>query len=108
MHELIAPDLFAPEVAIGLASAERQRRIGPGESAVLFHDVLRVAPLIHPTSPLLMRSMEIAVATRQAVYDCAYLALAEQEGCELVTADDVFVRRMRPQFPFLVRLMDLP
>lgn len=108
VHELIAPDLFAPEVANGLASAERQRRIGPGESAILFHDVLRVAPLIHPTSPLLVRAMEIAVATRQAVYDCAYLALAEQEDCEMVTADDLFVRKMRSPFPFLVRLIDLP
>jgi predicted nucleic acid-binding protein len=32
--------------------------------------------------------MEIAISTKQAVYDCFYLALAEAEGCELVTADN--------------------
>lgn len=30
LHDLIAPDIFPSEVANGLASAERQRRIGTG------------------------------------------------------------------------------
>lgn len=36
LHELLAPDIFGLEVANGLAAAERQRRIRPGESAILF------------------------------------------------------------------------
>jgi predicted nucleic acid-binding protein len=57
---------------------------------------------------LLPRAVEVSIATRQAVYDCIYLALAEQEQCEMVSADDQFVRKMRPAFPFLIRLADLP
>jgi hypothetical protein len=54
--------------------------------------------------PLLIRAMEIAVSTKQAVYDCIYLALAEAEGCELVTADDQFARGLRSSYPFVVSL----
>ncbi|MCI0461184.1 MAG: type II toxin-antitoxin system VapC family toxin [Gemmataceae bacterium] len=104
----MAPDLFLPEIANGLAVAERQGRIKPGEAAIFFHDIVRNAPAIHPTPPLLIRAMEIALATRQAVYDCIFVALAEAEGCEMVSADDQLVRKLRPLFPFLIRLVDLP
>ncbi len=108
IHALLAPDLFTPEIANALASAERQGRIKSGESAILLHDVIRAAPAIHPTPPLLLRAMALAIATRRAVYDCIYLALAEAEGCELVTADDQFARGLRATFPFIVSLVALP
>lgn len=108
IHELIAPDIFTPEIANGLASAERQGRIKTGESALLLHDILRSAPVIHPSPPLLLRAMGLAIETRRAVYDCIYLALAEAEGCEMVTADDQFARGLRTSFPFIVSLMTLP
>jgi predicted nucleic acid-binding protein len=108
IHELIAPDIFSPEIANGLATAERQGRIKSGESAILFLDILRQPFAIHPLSALLIWAMEIAVATRQAVYDCTYLALAEAEQCEMVSADDAFVRKMKAMFPFVIRLADFP
>jgi predicted nucleic acid-binding protein len=108
IHELIAPDLFSPEVANGLATAERQGRIKPGEAATLLLDIVRQAPAIHVSSSYLIRALEVAVSTRQAVYDCIYLALAEAEQCEMVSADDAFVRKMKTAFPFLIRLADLP
>jgi len=52
--------------------------------------------------------MALAIATRRAVYDCIYLALAEVEGCELVTADDQFARGLRSSYPFIVSLVALP
>src|SRR4051794_7349778 len=90
LHELISPDLFTPEVANALASAERQGRIAAGEAASLFLDVLRNSPAIVPTTPLLLRAIDVSISTSQAVYDCVYLALAESEGCEMVSADDAF------------------
>jgi len=106
--QLIAPDLFTSEVANGLASAERQRRIRTGEAAIFLNDILSAAPIIHDSSPLLIRAMEIAIANKRAVYDCIYLALAEAEGCELVTADDLFARGLMTAFPFIVLLVTLP
>jgi predicted nucleic acid-binding protein len=108
VHALLAPDIFLPEIANGLASAERQGRIKTGESAVLLHDVVRAAPMLHPTAPLLLRAMALAIAHRRAVYDCIGLALAEAERCELVTADDQFARGLRASYPFIVSLVALP
>src|SRR5262245_5990540 len=53
LHELLAPDIFTAEVANALATAERQGRIKSGEAAIFFHDILRNAPALAPTPPLL-------------------------------------------------------
>jgi len=37
-----------------------------------------------------------------------YVALAERENCELLTADDKLVRKLQSQFPFIVALSSLP
>jgi predicted nucleic acid-binding protein len=108
IHEFLAPDLFPSEIANGLASAERQKRIRTGESAIFLNDVLSAAPALAHSAPLLIRAMEISIATKQAVYDCIYVALAEVEGCELVTADDKLARSLRPSYPFIVLLVALP
>ena len=79
-----------------------------GESAVFLHDIVRAAPVLLSTQPLLLRAMAIAVSTGRAVYDSVYLALAEAEGCELVTADDQFARGIRSVFPFVVSLAAMP
>jgi predicted nucleic acid-binding protein len=108
LHELLAPDIFPSEIANGLASAERQKRIRTGEAAIILNDILSAAPALHHSSPLLIRAMESAISTKHAVYDCTYLALAEAEGCELVTADDQFARGLRMSYPFIVSLVSLP
>ena len=56
VHDLLAPDIFPSEIANGLASAERQKRIRPGESAIFLNDILTTAPVLHPSSPLLIRT----------------------------------------------------
>ena len=108
VHEFVAPDVFPVEIANGLASAERQKRIRPGESALFLNDILSAAPTLHVASPLLIRALEVAISRKRAVYDCLYLALAEAEGCELLTADDQFARGLRASFPFIVSLAALP
>jgi predicted nucleic acid-binding protein len=108
IHELLAPDFFIPEIANGVAVAERQGRITGGQAAIFFHDIIRNAPAIHPTPFLLIRAIEISLSTNQAVYDCIYVALAEREGCQMVSADDQLVRKLRPLFPFMIRLADIP
>ncbi len=42
------------------------------------------------------------------MYDCLYVALAEREACELVTAADRLVKRLKPTFPFITPLSSLP
>ena len=100
VHDLIAPDIFTTEIANALTVAERQGRIKTGEAAIFFHDIVRNSPAIHTTPPLLIRAMEISLATRHAVYDCVYIAHAEEERCEMVSADDQLVRSLQSLFPF--------
>jgi predicted nucleic acid-binding protein len=50
----------------------------------------------------------LAKQFRQTVYDCLYIALAEREACELVTADAKLVKAVQPTLPFVLQLSSLP
>jgi predicted nucleic acid-binding protein len=107
--ELLAPDLFPTEIANALLVAERRGRVAAGQGPHFLADVLTTLPLLHPSLPsLLPRAYAIAALTRTSVYDCLYVALAEQEGCVLITADDKLVKNLHPLFPFIVALASLP
>ena len=108
VHELIAPDLFPVEVGHVLTRAERQGRINPSQSAVLWHNVMMTAPILIPYLPLMPRAIELSSQFRVGVYDCLYVALAEREACELVTADDRLVKTLSPQFSFVISLAAVP
>jgi predicted nucleic acid-binding protein len=108
VHELIAPDIFPIETLHALTKAERQRRIAAGSGHILWQSILADCPALHSHIALLDRAYEIASAARIGIYDCVYVALAEREGCELVTADDRLVQNLQPQFPFITHLASLP
>jgi predicted nucleic acid-binding protein len=108
IHDLLAPDVFPIEVAHGLARAERRGVIVQGEADRLLTNVLSTPPQFLPYLLLLKRALEIASPARIGVYDCLYVALAEQEGCNLLTADDRLVRTLQPTFPFITALGSLP
>jgi predicted nucleic acid-binding protein len=92
VHELLVPDVFPIEVAHTLTKAERKGILNPPQASILLADVLATPVLLCPSLPLLARATEISSTLRIGVYDSLYLALAEQEGCDLVTADDRLVR----------------
>jgi predicted nucleic acid-binding protein len=108
VHQLIAPDLFTVEIANALASAEKAGRIRPGEAVAFFTDITNNSPVLYTATPLLRRALEISLPTRESVYDCLYVSLAEHHGCELVTADDKLLRNLSGQFPFIIALSSLP
>jgi predicted nucleic acid-binding protein len=108
LHQLVAPDLFPTEVANALWVAERRGRLAPGDFLLHAAALLTELPTLAAAAPLLPRAAAIAAAFRHSVYDCLYVALAEQEGCELVTADDQLVKNLQPQFPFIVPLAAFP
>jgi predicted nucleic acid-binding protein len=65
-------------------------------------------PRLTPSVPLTARAIDISSKMRVGVYDCLYVALAERELCELVTADDKLVNNLQTNFPFLIALASLP
>jgi len=108
IHDLIAPDIFPVEITHALTRAERQGRITTVTGQRLFSDLLNVLPPLFPSLPLLPRAYEISSLMRIGVYDCLYVALAEHESCNMVTADTRLLSNLGPQFPFLVDLTSLP
>ncbi len=54
------------------------------------------------------RAIDISSAMCVGVYDCVYVALAEQEKCQFVTADDKLIKNLQPSFPFIVARASLP
>jgi predicted nucleic acid-binding protein len=107
IHQLIAPAHFPHEIASGLTKAERQKLIPVGDARKLVEDVLRAAPVLHATGPLFYRAVDISSQSRSGYYDCLYVALAEREGCELLTADERLRNSLGQQFPFVVLLSSL-
>ncbi len=107
IHELLSPDVFAIEIAHALTRAERQGRLTAPQSGVLLADVLSTAPKLFSCLPLLRRAVEISSRLRIGVYDCLYVALAEREGCALLTAD-ARLASLKPTFAFITELSSLP
>jgi predicted nucleic acid-binding protein len=108
VHELISPSIFSAEAASGLTKSERQRLIAVGQARRLLADILGDAPQQHPYDPLLYRATDISSQTRAVLYDCLYVALAEQQNCELITADDKLINALQGQFSFILLLASLP
>lgn len=108
VHELIAPSVFAGEIASALTKAERQKLIQVGDARALLGRVMRTPPAMHPYEPLLARAVDISSQTRSGLYDCLYVALAERVQCEVVTDDLKLVSNPAPHFPFIVPLASLP
>jgi predicted nucleic acid-binding protein len=108
LHELLSPDVFAVEIAHALAKAERQGRIAPPLGSVLWTDIMTTQPVFVPSVPLIPRAFSIASSARIGVYDCLYVALAEREKCDLVTADMRLINALQKQFPFIIHISSLP
>lgn len=54
-----------------------------------------------------MRYVVAAAGVRISIYDCIYVALAEREGCDLVTADARLLRALQASYPCIIDLATL-
>ncbi len=108
IHALVAPDFFPLEIAHALTRAERQGRIAVGQAGIFWADAMTTPPLLLPVLFLTPRAIDISSTGRIGVYDCLYLALAEREGCDFITADEKLVKNVGIQFPFIILLASLP
>lgn len=107
VHALVAPDVFPIEVAHALTRAERQSRLTPPEGGVLWTELMTTCPALFSSLPLLPHAYQIASAARIGIYDCLYVALAEQQECEFLTADERLFRTLSADYPFIALLAHL-
>jgi predicted nucleic acid-binding protein len=108
VHDLLAPDIFPGEVGHALTRAERQGRITVGEALRLWSDVMTTPPRLIASLPLTLRAIAISSQARIGVFDCLYVALAERENCEFVTADARLISNLQPHFSFIKSLASMP
>jgi predicted nucleic acid-binding protein len=106
IHELIAPDSFPLEAAHALTKAERRGIVT--DATKLWVELMADSPVLFPSLPLMLRALSIASQARIGVYDCLYVALAEREKCELVTADARLLNRLQPAYTFIISLASVP
>jgi predicted nucleic acid-binding protein len=108
VHELIAPSIYPGEIANALTKAERQKLIHVGEARGFILSVLCTLPALYSYDTLLLRATDISSQTRGGFYDCLYVALAERERCEMVTADQKLLNNLQPHFSFIRELATVP
>jgi predicted nucleic acid-binding protein len=106
IHELIAPDSFPLEAAHALTKAGRRGIVT--DATKLWVELMVDSPQLFPSVPLMLRALGIASQASIGVYDCLYVARAEREGCELVTAYPRLLNNLRPSYPFIIPLASVP
>ena len=100
--KLIAPDLLVPECANILWKKVQRKELARDE-ALLAARLLQGAEIeLLPTRSLLEQAARIAIELDHPAYDCLYLALAMENGCRFVTADERFIRKLGqgPRSPY--------
>ena len=108
IHELLAPDVFPAECAEMLVNAERKGLLVPGNSSLHLHDLQMIRVPLFSSFPLLDRAIAIVLTTRLQLFASLYVALAEREQCQLLTADQKLLRAARRHFSFVVPLASIP
>jgi predicted nucleic acid-binding protein len=97
---LCAPDLLIAEIGNILWKRCAQRgEITPAQAATSYRHLLELRVRLHPSAELASLALELAIAEHRSLYDMLYLALAEQENCEFVTADEKLFRALGSSFP---------
>ena len=85
--DLVAPSLILGEVANGLWKKWRQHEVTRDQALAAIASLPMMLVDTYPPERLVDRATQIALDVDHAVYDCFYLALAEQLRIPFVTAD---------------------
>jgi predicted nucleic acid-binding protein len=94
--EIVAPEFIVAEILNAACRNVRTGRIIPEEmKAIAAAPPARFFAQLFPLAPLAAGATEISLSLDHPVYDRFYIALAQREQIELVTADDRLYRKTR-------------
>lgn len=88
-----SPDVLLVETANVLAKKVRAGEIS-GEYALKALSAVKAAITLVHSEPLVLRALELSVELSHPVYDCVFLACAEDLGARLVSRDAPFTKRV--------------
>lgn len=90
-----APTLLPYEVANGLKSAQKQKRISQDSIGPLWHNFAAIPIHFEPVN--LEKSLNLAIDLNLSVYDASYVWLAQSNQTKLLTLDKKLQQLFRPQ-----------
>jgi len=99
---LIAPSLLPHEFANSILKAVRGGRVPLSEALDIMERFDELSLRLHPVDPA--RAFSLAHQHGRSAYDAAYLALAEQEGVPLITADLRLYNAVKEALPWVIWL----
>lgn len=97
--EFIIPELFWAEVGSAFWKAVRLGRFQNASAQQAIITLLQCNLRPVSNAILLEKAFDIANMFGRTVHDSIYLALAEESGCELVTADERLVNALAARYP---------
>ena len=87
LNTAIAPELLLAEAANVINKKRKSEEFDENESDRLLSDILSVPIRLFPHQPVILRAFEMAREHNLTVYDTLYLALAEDHGAVIFSAD---------------------
>jgi predicted nucleic acid-binding protein len=86
-EEFIAPSLIAAEIGNAVWKRVIWKDFSTADALRALQVALAHFSQLMPMENLAARATEIAIELKHPIYDCFYLALAEDKQCPLITAD---------------------
>lgn len=103
--EILAPSLLMYELMNGLVIAGRRARLDQKTISLSFKGFMSMGIRFYEVSYFADKALEYCRLYGRSAYDSSYLALAEQEGVDLITADERLFNSVQRDLPW-VRWME--
>ncbi|MFN7015970.1 MAG: type II toxin-antitoxin system VapC family toxin [Fimbriimonadales bacterium] len=98
---IAVPYLSRYEISNALWAAARQGRISPEDALRAQQEFLQINLQYFASEAVETRALELALRHNRSVYDCSYVALAEQMGVWFFTGDRRLYNALGPHLPFV-------
>lgn len=93
--ELRAPGTLLPEAFNALWQRHRRGELSRGEVSEAWEVISTIPLSLYGPEDLIPRAVEITFESGAIIYDALFLALAEETGTVMVTADDKLLRTLK-------------
>ncbi len=87
-NELVAPTLVVAEIGNAIWKRAMRNEISAEDGAAALRAAVNLFSTLVDMAELAEEALKLAASLRHPIYDCFYIALAQRERAELVTADE--------------------
>lgn len=99
--EILAPSLLPYELMNGLMIAGRRARLDQNTISLSFRGFMSLGIRFYEISFFADKVLQYCRLYGRSAYDSSYLALAEQEGVDLITADERLFNSVQKDLPWV-------